>query len=77
MTTLSQTWGYTCRVCDFVTSAIGGFFVSLHRAMMVSRQIETNMKLSKMLKHDYPGLTEDEILNELNYKTIQRSYNDR
>ena len=77
MTTLTQTWGYTCRVCDFVTSAIGGFFVSLHRAMIVSRQIETNMKLSKMLKHDYPGLTEDEILNELNYKTIQRSYNDR
>lgn len=77
MTTLSQTWGYTCRVCDFVTSAIGGFFASLHKAMMVSRQIETNMKLCKMLKHEYPGLTENQILNELNYKTIQRSYNDR
>ncbi len=77
MTTLSLTWGYTCRVCDFLTSAVGGFFVSFHRAMMISRQIETNMKLCKMLKHEYPGLTEDEILNELNYKTIQRSYNDR
>ncbi len=77
MTTLSQTWGYTCRACDFVASSIGGFFLSFHRAMMVSRQIETNMKLCKMLKHEYPGMTEDQILNELNYKTIQRSYNDR
>mgnify|MGYP003115006183 FL=1 len=77
MTTLSQTWGYTCRVCDVVTSAIVGFFISFHKSMLISRQIETNMKLCKLLKHEYPGLTEDEILNELNYKTIQRSYNDR
>ena len=77
MTTLSQTWGYTCRVCDFVASAICASFVSLHTAMMVSRQIETNMKLAKLLKHEYPDLTEEQILNELNYKTIQRSYNDR
>jgi len=77
MTTLTQTWGYTCSFCSKVTSAINNFFTSIHKAILVSRQIEVNMKLARMLKHEYPGMTEQQILSELNYKTIQRSYDAR
>ena len=45
MTTLTQTWGYTCRVCDVVTSAITvymDFSLVFMKRMLVSRQIETN-----------------------------------
>ena len=75
MTTITQTWGYTCLFCNKVASVIAGSFLSFHNAMLMSRQIDTNIKLAKLMKHEYPGLTEDQILNELNYKTIQRSYN--
>ena len=77
MTTISQTWGYTCSFCSKFTDMIVRSFAGFHKAMLVSRQIETNMKLARFMKHEYPGMTEEQILSELNYKTIQRSYNDR
>ena len=76
MTTLTQTWGYTCRVCDKVASIIGGFFVSFHKSMIISRQINANTHLVKYVRNEYPGLSDEEILNELNYKTLRRVYDE-
>ena len=75
MTTITQTWGYTCRICDKVTSFIYGFFNSLSNAIIISRQIEANTKIARLMRHEYPGLSEAQILSELNYKTI-KSYCD-
>ena len=76
MTTIAQTWGYTCRICDKVASFIGGFFISFHNAIMLSRQIETNTRLARYMRHEYPGLSDAQILNELNYKTLRRAYDE-
>jgi len=76
MTTIAQTWGYTCRICDKITSFIGGFFTSFHNAIMVSRQIETNTRLARLMRHEFPGLSDEQIVNELNYKTLRRVYDE-
>ena len=76
MYTITQTWGYTCRICDKVASAIIGFFNSFQKSIIVSRQIETNIKLARLMRHEYPGLTEAQILNELNVKTVRRMYDE-
>lgn len=76
MTTIAQTWGYTCRICDNVTSFIGGIFTSFYNAMIVSRQIEVNTRLARLMRHEYPGLSDVQILSELNYKTIRRIYDE-
>ena len=76
MTTIAQTWGYTCRICDNVTSFIGGIFTSFYNAMIVSRQIEANTRLARFMRHEYPGLSDVQILSELNYKTIRRVYDE-
>lgn len=75
MTTIAQTWGYTCRICDKVTSLIYGFFTSLSNAITISRQIEANTHIARFMRHEYPGLSEAQILSELNYKTL-KSYRD-
>ena len=76
MTTIAQTWGYTCRIRDKVTSFIGGIFTSFYNAMIVSRQIEANTRLARFMRHEYPGLSDVQILSELNYKTIRRVYDE-
>ncbi len=76
MTTIAQTWGYTCRICDNVTSFIGGIFTSFYNAMIVSRQIEVNTRLARLMRHEYPGLSDVQILSELNHKTIRRIYDE-
>ena len=57
-------------------SFIGGFFISFHNAIMLSRQIETNTRLARLMRHEYPGLSDAQILNELNYKTLRRAYDE-
>ena len=75
MTTITQTWGYTCRICDSVTSLIYSFFTSLSKAIIISRQVEANTQIARLMRHEYPGLSEAQILSELNYKTL-KSYCD-
>ena len=76
MTTIAQTWGYTCRICDKVTSFIGNIFTSFYNAMIVSRQIEANTRLARLMRHEYPGLSDIQILSELNYRTLRRVYDE-
>jgi len=76
MTTIAQTWGYTCRICDKVTSFIHSLFTSFFNAIIVARQIEANTKIARLMKHEYPGLSDVQILSELNYKTLRRVYDE-
>lgn len=86
MTTLTQTWGYTCSFCNKVATMIRNSFVvtlfvwmtghleAVNRAIQVSRQIETNQKLARMLRHEYPNEDYPGILAILNQKTLKEYY---
>lgn len=88
MTTLTQTWGYTCSFCNKVASLIRTSFVAalfawmtghlnaVGRAIKVSRQIETNQKLAHMLRHEYPNENYYGIVAILNQKTLKEYHND-
>ena len=54
--------------------AIGDFFASLSTAVKVSRQIDTNWKLARMLRHEYPNETYQGIVAILNDKTLKEYY---
>ena len=53
---------------------IGDFFSSLRTAIQVSRQIETNQKLARMLRQEYPQETHQGIVAILNDKTLREYY---
>ena len=53
-----------------------GFLESFWRAAELSRQLEANRRIASMLRHEYPGLSDEQIISELNAKTIRRMYND-
>ena len=88
MTTLTQTWGYTCSFCNKVATMIRNSFVAtlfawmtghlnaVGRAIQVSRQMETNQKLAHMLRHEYPNEDFAGILAILNQKTLKEYYHD-
>ena len=86
MTTLTQTWGYTCAFCHKVATMIRNSFVAtlfvwmvghldaMGRAIKVSRQIEANQKLAHMLRHEYPHEDYAGILAILNDRTLKEYY---
>ena len=88
MTTITQTWGYTCSFCSKVANMIRNSFVAtlfawmtghldaMGRAVQVSRQIEANQKLAHQLRHEYPNESYAGILAILNQKTLKEYYND-
>ena len=53
---------------------IGDIFSSLGTAVKVSRQIETNQKLARMLRQEYPHETHQGIVAILNDKTLREYY---
>ena len=53
---------------------IGDIFSSLGTAVKVSRQIETNQKLARMLRQEYPHETYQGIVAILNDKTLREYY---
>tara|TARA_Y100000389_G_C17451752_1_gene515356 strand:- start:1551 stop:1814 length:264 start_codon:yes stop_codon:yes gene_type:complete len=86
MTTLTQTWGYTCSFCNKVASLILNSFIAtlfagiigyskaIGQAICVSRQIEANQKLAHLLRHEYPYEDYAGILAILNDKTLKEYY---
>ena len=50
------------------------FFSAFSTAVQVSRQIETNQKLAKMLRQEYPHETHQGIVAILNDKTLREYY---
>lgn len=71
MTTLTQTWGYTCRACDAVASFLVGFGKSIHNSIALSRQVRANEYIVKHLLIEYPEHTYQSLLHELNQKTLK------
>ena len=53
---------------------IGDLLSSLRTAIQVSRQIETNQKLARMLRQEYPHETQQGIVAILNDKTLREYY---
>ena len=53
---------------------IGDFLSSLRTAIQVSRQIETNQNLARMLRQEYPHETHQGIVAILNDKTLREYY---
>tara|TARA_Y100001937_G_C7028688_1_gene289035 strand:- start:462 stop:671 length:210 start_codon:yes stop_codon:yes gene_type:complete len=53
---------------------IGEIFSSLGTAIRVSRQIEANQKIARMLRHEYPNEDYNGILAILNDKTLREYY---
>ena len=53
---------------------IGEFFSAMGTAIMVSRQIETNQKLARQLRHEYPNENYQGIVAILNDKTLKEYY---
>ena len=53
---------------------IAEFFSAFSTAVIVSRQIETNQKLAKMLRQEYPHETHQGIVAILNDKTLREYY---
>lgn len=53
---------------------IANFFSSITSAIQVSRQMEANLKLAHMLKHEYPNETYQGIVAILNQKTVKEYY---
>ena len=53
---------------------IGNFFTGFTKAVQVSRQMEANLKLAHMLKHEYPNETYQGIVAILNQKTVKEYY---
>jgi hypothetical protein len=51
-----------------------GYLSAFGRAIQVSRQMEVNMKLAHMLKHEYPHENYAGILAILNDKTLREYY---
>lgn len=68
MTTLAL--NYSRNLLD----AISNFFSSIATAAMVSRQMEANLKLAHMLKHEYPDESYEGIVAILNQKTVGEYY---
>jgi hypothetical protein len=50
---------------------IVNFFNGVTESIAVSRQFEANRRVAQYLKHEYPGLTEMQIVSELDAKTIK------
>tara|TARA_B100001094_G_C17912112_1_gene661718 strand:- start:560 stop:793 length:234 start_codon:yes stop_codon:yes gene_type:complete len=71
MTTLTQTWGYTCRACDAVASFLIGFGKSIHNSIALSRQVRANEYIAKQILIEYPHHTYQSLLFELNQKTLK------
>tara|TARA_B100001173_G_scaffold307157_1_gene315231 strand:- start:94 stop:237 length:144 start_codon:yes stop_codon:yes gene_type:complete len=42
----------------------------------LARQMESNIKIAHMLKHDYPGWTIEQIAEKLNRETL-KTYTDK
>jgi len=59
-----------------ILESIGSFFKRFSNAIEVSRQLEANRRIAYALRHEYPGMSEEQIISELNSKTIRRLYND-
>ena len=89
MTTITQTWSYTCHFCNKVASLVRSGFIatlfawmtghtsSLGRAIKVSKQVQANQHMAHMLRDVYPGEDYAGILSILNQKTLKEYYNDR
>ncbi len=69
--------GYSLARSSFITTLFVwmiGYLSAFGKAIQVSRQMDVNMKLAHMLRHEYPHEDYAGILAILNDKTLREYY---
>jgi hypothetical protein len=62
---------YLTSAVELILFSIVGFFKSLGKAIIVSRQAEANQKIVPYLRCEYPGWSDAEILAKLNREILR------
>lgn len=62
---------YLTNAVEIILFSIVGFFKSLGKAIIVSRQAEANQKIVPYLRCEYPGWSDAEILAKLNREILR------
>jgi len=74
MTTLTQTWTYTCSFCD----KIGLFFKKVYKKIMLGMQMSANQRVARELVHlgFHQQKEYNQILKKMN-ETAMEEYNQK
>ena len=62
---------YLTNAVEIILFSIIGFFKSLGKAIIASRQAEANQKIVPYLRCEYPGWSDAEILAKLNREILK------
>ena len=74
MTTLVL--NYSTNLLESLLTSLKTFLVKVMVGWQLARQMESNIKIAHMLKHDYPGWTIEQIAEKLNRETL-KTYTDK